>query len=137
MFNPPPAHGNTDSPRSSALGRASRGRADRHDDVDLVIALQGARRRFCCSRIASAVAQEQSDMAALFETSGPESFAQPLDTDLVGAAVVDHAYAPDTTRLSMGRKKQRRLDGDRSKRRDDLPPPHEHLPRKRTCSRRE
>ena len=58
-------------------------------------------------------------MAALFKPSGPESFAESLNAHLVGAAVVDHAYAPDTTCLSMGRKQQRRPGGDRRKRRDD------------------
>ena len=63
--------------RGGPLGRASRGRADRHDHVDLLVALQGARRRFRRRRIASGVAQEQSDMPAFFEPGRLEPSRSP------------------------------------------------------------
>ena len=89
---------------------------------------QDTRRRFRRRGIAFGVSNEKTDMLALFEPYPFEAVAQPLDARLVGPAMVDHAHAFDAS-LSPGSERPRA--GRKREERDDLPPPHEHLPRKR------
>ena len=69
-------------------------------------------------------------MPAFFKPGRLGPIAQPLNARLVGAALVNDAHALDAS-LSTGSERPRGRD-DRRENRDDFPPPHEHLPLKRT-----
>ena len=77
---------------------------------------------------------EEREMPALFKPGRPQPVAQRLDGRLEGAATVNDANASDAS-LSAGSERPRA--GRKGEECDDLPPPHEHLPRERTCSGRE
>src|SRR4051812_36373340 len=106
------------------LGGASHGRRDRHDDVDLIVALQVARRRLGCRGVAPfAVPNEEREMPALFKPGRPQPVAQRLDRRLEGAATINDANASDAS-LSAGGTPWPNAGGYGRENRDDVPPSH-------------